>query len=1011
MMRTYFYFVILLFIYVEKASTQTDPMNCLPEEISSQEHASSSCPFSELSEEEMNALPEVTVYVNIHYIKGPYGNFYPGNSTGDLKDGNYYASLLLNHANNDLDHLIPSPVGISHKLGDAKINYKLYSNPNNTSDVNGGIWYWNQEPTSFPYANVMNIVLFNGGPNDELKGTACGRFDCCSRLSMTGAYYHVWVNPIQPKFGHWAFAQLLNHEFFHSLGLCHSFYINNECNDLNPAAECGCGNGASGCGNGGFGCCSWNSNSTNIMNYAPSLKSLSLCQWGTAYNNAISKNCPFLNFCETKSEPIIIEAGTQVIWDHLMIINRPVILMPSSSLTITCEARFSTEAYVEVRRGAKLTVDGALLTNLCPDNFWPGIQVWGNPGKLQPDPSNGITGINDAGIVQVINGSTIQHARTAISTGAWALGGSNAWANFGGAVYCENSSFVDNRRAIEFMKYNYPNKSKIINCIFSENGNYVDNSIGVTIWECNDITFIRNTFRFLDIAGIFGVDFGAKIYDHNQFRNLPSGIESYNTLYYKGSLEIGQNNSNPNYFKNNIRHIYCSSGNGLDRVNIINNDLFDATGNGIIMEGYSYYNIENNRFRNIPLAVVSDASGDDHNLIKCNQFDKHENGILFKDINEQTQFLDNCFPSNIDISVVIEPGSSIRSEQGDNSRVANNCMQSKIDIYAPSPFYTFQYFIRQQPLAIYCDAGDNQCEVPTNNLSDGGINNYYLNPIKVKTQTDCSKNGEDRFSPNISISEARAKVYFSMSLLNLDPSNTELKKELNIAEKDLYFILNQTLIKLIANNAYQDAIQILIPEQSEYELRLAIGLNLLLQNFDKAEELANLNPENTDDLKSLKKIQELNIKRLKEKWGYNFEEIDRQTLSMLAEIKSPYRSYAKSLLALHSGTSQADLYLPTEAPLEVRKRDDTYQTNNFLELYPNPVNEILHVNYKANVLSVKRFIVYNLLGTKILEGNVTNNSNFKLNIEKYLDGVYFICLVDQDSKIFSKKQFTIKRNQ
>jgi len=1010
MMRTYFYFVILLFIYVEKASTQTDPMNCLPEEISSQEHASSSCPFSELSEEEMNALPEVTVYVNIHYIKGPYGNFYPGNSTGDLKDGNYYASLLLNHANNDLDHLIPSPVGISHKLGDAKINYKLYSNPNNTSDVNGGIWYWNQEPTSFPYANVMNIVLFNGGPNDELKGTACGRFDCCSRLSMTGAYYHVWVNPIQPKFGHWAFAQLLNHEFFHSLGLCHSFYINNECNDLNPAAECGCGNGASGCGNGGFGCCSWNSNSTNIMNYAPSLKSLSLCQWGTAYNNAISKNCPFLNFCETKSEPIIIEAGTQVIWDHLMIINRPVILMPSSSLTITCEARFSTEAYVEVRRGAKLTVDGALLTNLCPDNFWPGIQVWGNPGKLQPDPSNGITGINDAGIVQVINGSTIQHARTAISTGAWALGGSNAWANFGGAVYCENSSFVDNRRAIEFMKYNYPNKSKIINCIFSENGNYVDNSIGVTIWECNDITFIRNTFRFLDIAGIFGVDFGAKIYDHNQFRNLPSGIESYNTLYYKGSLEIGQNNSNPNYFKNNIRHIYCSSGNGLDRVNIINNDLFDATGNGIIMEGYSYYNIENNRFRNIPLAVVSDASGDDHNLIKCNQFDKHENGILFKDINEQTQFLDNCFPSNIDISVVIEPGSSIRSEQGDNSRVANNCMQSKIDIYAPSPFYTFQYFARQQAQSIYCDLRDPNCETPTNNLSDGGFNNYYVTKIFVESSSNCSGAGDERFSPNLSLLASRSKLNDAKIQLAFDTDNPELKKEAKLAEAELNSILKYTLTNLISTNAYQEALALLVPQESDFELKIAVGLNLMLQNCNKAEELLSSIPENDTSLSIFKSSQLLNLKRLRDAQNFTLNEFEYQELEDLADSNSPDKSFPKALLALQTGNSQARNYLPTEIPITVRKNSKAINDNIHLALFPNPVSNTLQVYFDTSKTKAKSFSIFNTIGFKILEGTLNHSGKLQVNLEQFKDGVYIFCLLDLSGCIIERKSFMINKN-
>lgn len=988
---------------------QSFDFECLPDGSTIQEAEISNCPFGDLSQEEMDALPEVIVYINIHYIKGNYGNFYPGNSNGDLKDGNYYGHLMVNHANNDFKNLIPSPSGLSHKIGDSRIRYVLYTNPNEPADLYGGIWYWDQEPNVFPYPNVMNIVMFNGGPNDELKGTACGQSGCCTRLTTIGAYYHVWKNSVQPKFGHWAFAQLLNHEFLHTLGLCHSFSIINPCKDINPAVECKCGPGTTTCGGPAYGCCSWNGNSTNIMNYAPTLKSLSLCQWGTAYNNAISKNCPFLTFCETQTEPLIIEAGSIITWDHLMIIDRPVIVMPTASLIITCEARFSSEAYVEVRRGAKLTVDGALLTNLCPDGFWPGIQVWGNPSKLQPDPANGINGINDAGIVQVINGATIQHARTAISTGAWAQGGSVAWSHFGGAIYCENSSFIDNRRGVEFMKYIYPNKSKFINCTFSESGNYVDNSVGVTIWECNDITFNRNTFRFLDVAGIFGVDFGAKIYDHNQFWNLPTGIESYNTLFYKGNLDIGQNNSNPNYFKNNTRHIYCASGNGLDRVNIINNDLFNATGNGIIIEGSCHYRIENNRFRNIPLAVVSDASGDDHNLIKCNQFDKHENGILFKDINNQTQFLDNCFTNSIDIGVVVNPGAVLRYEQGDNSRVANNCIQSHIDIYMPNNFNRFQYFVRQQSIPIYCDSNDNLCETPTNNLTDGGTNQYYLVKINLISPNYCSVD-EGKFTPTISLQEVRSKIYWTNQLLNLDPQNSSLQNEIKQSTIYLNSLLKVTISELLKTNQFQEAIDLLDPAQSEFELRLTIGLNLMLQNTIQAETLLTNIQEGNQSLSTFKAIQMVNINRLREKWNYKLNEFDKQALKLLSESASPDRIYAKSLLALLSGESQAVSYLPVSQPTSARQNTKNPTEQNNLELLPNPANEMLNVYLRSTNTETERYIIYNIMGAKINSGIFGNDGKLQINIEDYPNGVYLFYTFNKHGSISYKRSFLVNKS-
>lgn len=122
------------------------------------------------------------------------------------------------------------------------------------------------------------------------------------------------------------------------------------------------------------------------MSYVPAQFSLSMCQWSTAYNNAISRNCPHISYCDESSSPIIIEEGTSVVWDKLHMINRPIRVMPTATLTIKCEVRLSTNSYIEVRRGAKLIIDGGTLTNLCPGT-WSGIQVWGNPLIAQPDPT------------------------------------------------------------------------------------------------------------------------------------------------------------------------------------------------------------------------------------------------------------------------------------------------------------------------------------------------------------------------------------------------------------------------------------------------------------------------------------------------------------------------------------------------------------------------------------------------------------------------------------------------
>ncbi len=134
-----------------------------------------------------------------------------------------------------------------------------------------------------------------------------------------------------------------------------------------------------------------------------------------------------------------------------------------------------------VNQGAKLLVDGGKITSLCNDVPWAGIYVHGNASAPQPVPST-MPALNQSGVVYIDNFSIIEHASTAISTSAPGLPWLEQVARYGGVVFARESKFINNRKAIEFMPYAQDNQSQFIGCRFEEDGNWADNTEGVTIW-------------------------------------------------------------------------------------------------------------------------------------------------------------------------------------------------------------------------------------------------------------------------------------------------------------------------------------------------------------------------------------------------------------------------------------------------------------------------------------------------------------------------------------------------
>lgn len=152
---------------------------------------------------------------------------------------------------------------------------------------------------------------------------------------------------------------------------------------------------------------------------------------------------------------------------------------------------------IRVEQGAKLIIDGATITNSC-DAMWTGIYVDGDPISHQAAVGNGYY---TQGYCEIKNGAIIENSENGVANWKSNLGG--------GIIIAENSTFRNNRRSVELLKYQnfHPvnltpkaDMSRFTNCVFEVNDNLSNQcvfSYFVTAWAIDGVRFQGCAFKNL----------------------------------------------------------------------------------------------------------------------------------------------------------------------------------------------------------------------------------------------------------------------------------------------------------------------------------------------------------------------------------------------------------------------------------------------------------------------------------------------------------------------------------
>ncbi|MDD3130399.1 MAG: C1 family peptidase [Bacteroidales bacterium] len=360
-------------------------------------------------------------------------------------------------------------------------------------------------------------------------------------------------------------------------------------------------------------------------------------------------------------DPVVIEGNE--IWDETHQITDGIVINNGASLTLeaNCTLYMYPGSKIIVKPTATLMVDGAMITSGC-NEFWKGIEVWGNPASPYP---------LDQGWLTIKNGAVIENAKVGIRNHHYNDELAPPDGHQGGIVKAFYSTFRNNKKTMDLRNYAYNSYNYVKDCEFIYDDNYLDSNAPGYFIEARymkGISIISSDFSNITTEayngrGIYSYKTNIAVkgkcisltepcseWENSTFNNLMYGIYAMDNAAGK---YVDIRNSTFNQCQ---KGVYIS---GMDGARVTSNEFnvpqfyaFDIENYGLYLNNSTAYHVEDNDFfgpspsQKGGIGVYVNNSGTSWNQIYNNRFENLRQATLAYGINRGGNETGLCIKCN-----------------------------------------------------------------------------------------------------------------------------------------------------------------------------------------------------------------------------------------------------------------------------------------------------------------------------------------------------------------------------
>lgn len=541
--------------------------------------------------------------------------------------------------------------------------------------------------------------------------------------------------------------------------------------------------------------------------------------------------------------------------------------------------------------------------------------------------------------------------------------------------------------------------------------NFEGISKGINASNSKGLEIIGNSFKDLSIAGISSSESEFYAHDQNIFESCSTGI-------FASAAETSSHFTlENNYF------VDCQNGvdiSGYDdwKATKIFNNTFEVCEFTIYASGSNHFSTVENLLVNCDYNILVNSTGEDQNLIGCNEINDPESGMQIHFNNEMTTFVGNQF-NRTGWSDVLLRAADINDNIGDEDFPALNTFSDHgddITLWAGG--------INTDPFTYWLPKD------PADNIDPDNIPVAWKDQAHFTTLIDCDQPQIPELVDDQTLLTWKEDYCYWYEMY---------KNEDNITNKVNYYTIKEKLLRYLYYHLHPEfltewqRVEAIMKNYCDWWRfqKYQVKYYLTLGECNKVDSILNVielslrdEPYNNTSLYQ-QEIQSkqafVNIYRiiLSKQCDLSRRNVDGEFVFTTNEINLLYTEAQKNIP--EAGYARALYYtatgqiLPNNSFIEIGSDlPDTIvlrtNTDTMPLVYPNPTSEIINITYNRKV--VADVILSDVFGKVVYEQKVdfSDDNGFTIDVSNLNSNVYFLTITDNEGQIEKIEKIVINKN-